>query len=754
VSDELLLSREEVLAGLPARRSSTILFAIESRVAQLVARAHREAAPYLTEAAQAEREQAFLEALAAGRDLPLQPTVQDLERYAPHWASLLPPAADARGRAVLAHLLGSKYTFTRAEVPRLRRTLGLDDEGVRGAYQAVYGQPLEAIYAPQVSPAERLRWAWTRLAERLERLPAFWVAFAMTLPLSGGLLALPIAVADLGPLPAIGLLLVFGLVNLLTVAALAEAVARSGITRFGLGYLGQLVADYLGRPGSLFLTLVLFANNFLVLIIFYLGTAGTLEAATRVPSELWVAALFGAGIYFLSRKSLNATVASSLVVAGTNLAAILMLIVLALPRVQGANLAHVRLPFGAGSAFEPAAWQPVLGVLLSTFFSHALVANYGQVILRRDPSAHSWIWGCVAAVGAVIGISCLWVLAVNGAIAPAALAAETSTALVPLAALVGPAVNLLGSIYVILSLGMSTIHISLGTFYLVQERFPAHSPAGNSPGWQRLLRPGGWARFWLAASPVMGVFLVSEWASITGSGSFAWLLGFLGAFALPLLGGIFPLLLLAASRRKGDFVPAVAFRLLGHPVVLAGLYGLYMASLFAYGVWIYQTWLERGVVLLVGLLMLAVTGVILRRGALDGRAVVELRDDQRLGERPQFTVTDSGRPALTTVQLLYPGETQTLQAAAGDVPSFGRLQAASFSLPATSARQLKVWVHRITPEGNSVGLPVRVSIHSGTTEASFDVALSGGQILAPLADLACRVEIEMEGDPAKATGDA
>jgi hypothetical protein len=87
VSDELLLSREEVLAGLPARRSSTILFAIESRVAQLVARAHREAAPYLTEAAQAEREQAFLEALAAGRDLPLQPTVQDLERYAPHWAS-------------------------------------------------------------------------------------------------------------------------------------------------------------------------------------------------------------------------------------------------------------------------------------------------------------------------------------------------------------------------------------------------------------------------------------------------------------------------------------------------------------------------------------------------------------------------------------------------------------------------------------------------------------------------------------------
>jgi hypothetical protein len=218
----------------------------------------------------------------------------------------------------------------------------------------------------------------------------------------------------------------------------------------------------------------------------------------------------------------------------------------------------------------------------------------------------------------------------------------------------------------------------------------------------------------------------------------------LGAFALPLLAGIFPILLLAASRRKGDFVPGVAFRLLGNPLILAGLYLLFVASLFVYGVWIYQTWLERTVLLLVGLLVLGATAAMLRRGALDGRAVLELRDDQSLSGRSQFNATDSGRPALAAVELRYADRTQALEAPTGDVPSFSRLQTASFSLPATSARHLKVWVHRITPEGNSVGLPARVTVHSGTTQASFDLALSGGQILAPLTDPACRVEIDLE----------
>jgi len=101
------LSRDDLLGGLPARRASTLLFAIESRTAQLVARSRTAMATYLTERTAEEQEHAFFEALAEGRDLPIQPTVQDLERYAPEWASLVPP--DTGVRASLSRLIGEKY---------------------------------------------------------------------------------------------------------------------------------------------------------------------------------------------------------------------------------------------------------------------------------------------------------------------------------------------------------------------------------------------------------------------------------------------------------------------------------------------------------------------------------------------------------------------------------------------------------------------------------------------------------------------
>ena len=68
---DTFFSRDELLEGLPARRASTLLFAIESRAAHLSAQAHQATAWYLTEKTAAEHERAFLEALAQGRDLPV-----------------------------------------------------------------------------------------------------------------------------------------------------------------------------------------------------------------------------------------------------------------------------------------------------------------------------------------------------------------------------------------------------------------------------------------------------------------------------------------------------------------------------------------------------------------------------------------------------------------------------------------------------------------------------------------------------------
>lgn len=733
--DKAIVSREELLEGklAPGRRANFLLFAVESRTAQLVSLSQEATELYLTKKEAEERESAFLEAVAAGRDLRTPPTIQDLERYAPHWANLVSDA-DARLRAALAHALGGKYTFTFESVPGIRTALGLGEDAVQRAYERLYAQPLSSIYAPSAAWRDRLRWAASGLGARLEDLPPFWVAFALTLPAGSGLLALPIAVADVGPLAGILLLILFGLISALTAAALAESVARSGTARFGLGYLGQLVSEYLGNAGSVLLTVVLAINNLLVLIVFYLGLASTFEGATRLPAAVWVLFLFGVGLYFLSRRSLNSTVASTLAATALNAALLVVIPLFALPYVQPANLAFARIPFVGGRPFDPAILRLIFGVMLTNYFSHLLVANYGRVVIRRDPSARAWIWGVIAAIGLTTLISCLWVALINGALSPQALAGQTGTALTALAVQAGPVVNWLGSACVVLSLGMASIHISLGLLFLMEERLPAPSQG----------RPGSRGRFLLSISPVVVAFLVAEWLSITGQGSFAGLLGFVGALALPLLGGVFPVLLLAATRRKGDFVPGLVLRALGNPIILTGAYLLFVVCIFVYGLFIFEGIVERGVTLLAGVVTLGVTWVMLRRGALARRLVVELRQDQSLGGTSVISLTANGQPATAQVGLVeHAGSQGEIQAAIGQVPIPRGLRSASIQLPATQASELKVWVHKITPEWRSEPLPARLSVRCSGEAKEYDLASRSGQIILPITGEACELEITL-----------
>src|SRR5215213_549573 len=140
-----LFDRDELLAGLPARRANALLFLIESRTAPLVARSRQATEWFLTEEAEQERQLAYLEAFALGRDPPLRPTIHDLERHAAAWAPLV------------------------ASNPRLRAALGLDEAEVRQAYERLYREPLERIFAARARFADRLHSGWTGLSGRLER---------------------------------------------------------------------------------------------------------------------------------------------------------------------------------------------------------------------------------------------------------------------------------------------------------------------------------------------------------------------------------------------------------------------------------------------------------------------------------------------------------------------------------------------------------------------------------------------------------
>jgi hypothetical protein len=141
-----------------------------------------------------------------------------------------------------------------------------------------------------VPPTDRLRWAWAGVGARLERLSPFWTAYSLTLTETVGatILALPIALATIGPLPGVAMLVVLGLVNIVTIACMSEAVVRSGAIRYGSAYLGRLVGDYLGTTGSLILSVSLFVLCLLTLPVFYIGVSTTLEDATSVWAPVWV----------------------------------------------------------------------------------------------------------------------------------------------------------------------------------------------------------------------------------------------------------------------------------------------------------------------------------------------------------------------------------------------------------------------------------------------------------------------------------
>ncbi|MEZ4734613.1 MAG: hypothetical protein R3E79_46575 [Caldilineaceae bacterium] len=570
-------------------------------------------------------------------------------------------------------------------------------------------------------------------SRRLEALPPFWLTFFLTMPATSGLLALPIALAPVGTFWGVMIILGLGVINLLTVAALAETVVRSGTARFGLGFLGQLSQEYLGPAITTLLTLALVLSNFLVLIIFFLGVGGTLSSATGVPASLWMLFLFGVTLYFLSRRSLNTTVTTNLLIVFVNLLIVLAILLLALPALQWRNLTgSAALPM-----VTPAALGSIVGILSATFLSHFLAATYGPVILPRDPSGHGWLRGSMAAVATMMIIAILWLLVNVGVLSPATLRDAKGTVITPLAARIGPAVNVLGSLLVILSLGLATIQVSLAQYYSVEEWLPAP----GSATWIGKLRP--LQRFWLSASPMAFVLALALWLLSSGVGSFAGLLGTVNVLALPLLTGIIPLLLLVATRRMGDFAPGSTLRWLGHPLLVGLLVLFFVATILIHGLYIWDAWPLRLLGIGGGLVILAVSWQSWRQGMRRGRAVIELCHDERLQGQSHCAIVAHGRPLPATVTLHYGNRQEEGYAATVSIATFPALQSVTLALPAIPAASVKLWVHRLPVEGGSHGLPAQVKLWSSQQQPDFQGVTENGQILVPWQGCAGRIEISL-----------
>ncbi len=414
----------------------------------------------------------------------------------------------------------------------IRAALGLETDEVKTVYERLYHVPLDSIAIPKVGFADRLRWGWTTLVKRLDALPPTWMAFMFTLIIGGVTLAVPIAAASIGAIPSIILILVFCLVSMVTIGAMAESVTRSGGIRYGNAFLGRVVGDFLGQGSSILLTVVLTVFSFGLLLIFYIGISSTLEGSTGLPAELWLFILFGVGLYFLTRGSLNVTVAFTFLITIVNTVLLLIIGLLALSHFNIDYLTYTNIPVLNGQPFNPALYGSVIGVIMGLFSAHMMVAVFGKMILERDPSGRALVRGHPAGILAVGAINIFWVVAVNGSVSPQELAAETGTVLVPLTAQLGQVVGLLGAIFVVLGMGLGLVHFSIALFNLAGERLSA----------QRSKSLGRLGTFMVSLSPVILVFALALWLSITGSGSFAGILGFLGVLVDSLMIGIIPVI--------------------------------------------------------------------------------------------------------------------------------------------------------------------------------------------------------------------
>ena len=694
-----LISRDELLGGFHGgdkRRAAIALSLIQARAARIRLQRGSVNAPYMTESAFAERNLAFLGAIAEGAKSTVKVSIQDLERSAPEWQVLVPKNPGTR--AEIARLIGEAYRFSSARVPKLAKALGLDDPEVQAAFESHHGRPLSTIYRTGIAPGERLRWAWMGFSDRLEALPPFWTAFALTLTetVGAGTLALPVAFATVGPTAGAVLLILVGLINVLTVGYLAEASARNGSILYGSAFIGQLVRDFLSPFAVLVVRFSLFCFCCIVLVAYYTGFSTTLGGVTGLPDFLWVFLVFGVGVFLILRKSLIGTVASALLIGFVNITILVILSLTAFGHASWERLGYVKVPFLHGEPFDASLLQLVFGIAMTSYFGHVSVSNCAQAVLRREPDGHSLKRGTMAAMVVAIAIYILWAVAIGGAIDAERLASEKGTVLIPLAEKVGPGVNVLGTVFVILALGMGSVHFSLGIFNMARELI-ASGRLASSSGWgQKLARAKGVTSF-VALVPILAVFTYVQWSHFTDKESFIKPLELIGVLLTPILAGIIPVLLLIASRKRGrDATGAKLSAVISNPLVVGFLGVLFFASLILHGTVIWEDPLQQGLALLVAAMALICVVGAVRRDAFAPQWLIEVRHFPEDSDRAEVAVAFKGKAVLADLVVQLADGTERKLRSDGALSGFGTCRSLTIELPARPAANLEIAAHKIS----------------------------------------------------------
>jgi hypothetical protein len=125
---------------------------------------------------------------------------------------------------------------------------------------------------------------------------------------------------------------------------------------------------------------------------------------------------------------------------------------------------------------------------------------------------------------------------------------------------------------------MSSVHFGLGIYNLSHEII-GQTISVSKPTWFQTS-----ASSLVAMLPILLVFSYVQWTYYNGTPSFTAPLELIGALLTPVLAGIFPVLLLIASRKQaGHATQATVGAAASHPLLLIAIVILSFAGLLSYG---------------------------------------------------------------------------------------------------------------------------------------------------------------------------
>ena len=482
--DAGLFSREEVLAGLPARRARTLVYLIEKAAARL--RLDREVPTMALggERSAEARGLAWIEAFALDEEPSGPLTAQDIEAAAGRWASLVPRSAEIR--AATARLLSERYQLDRRRMRGLRAALGLDFEEVAAAFEHQTGQPLHSIWA-RTGPLEELRWLATAPGRWLERTTAFRSAAALTFLTSLGqsVLIVPISVAIVGPVAAVASILVIGLFALSATAAVGEATTRNGEVRFRGGFFGRLATSSLGAAAGTVPGLLGVLGTALQSLSAFIGLSLLLSLTTSTPAALWVAVLATATIAIPLVWRRTASFGGLLAFGLANVALLTALSVVVLISATSAG------DLDAPSLAPPdhigigAALGVIIGVLLTTYADPVYTVQIGRVVLPHDADGIGYVRGSVLGMAAFVAVTLVFSAVVLLVVPAGELAGENGSALDAVSEDFGLVAIILATLIGVGLFGIRLYGNGIALFDFIAERLPGR------PARRVLLQAGG-----------------------------------------------------------------------------------------------------------------------------------------------------------------------------------------------------------------------------------------------------------------------